>query len=448
VLSEHDVPIAPSTYYAHQAAHVTQAAWDDAQMANVALCVWRANRSLYGADKLATAMRKVGHDVGRDQAARLMGIVGIEGARRGKHTTTTTRRDPAAARHPDLIRRRWRMPTRPDQWCVADFTYVWTLEGFVYTSFVSDVCSRRILGWRVSSSKATPLVMAALEQALFIRRRGDARFTAQGLVFHSDARAIHRSDLHRSAPRRRDRPLHRHRRRRPGQRAHRINNRPVQDRADRARPPPELDRPSRGRTRDRQLGPLVQHDQDPPLHRKALADRVRRALPSDRQPPDRGGCVTRASIKPRAVQKARSTPLTRQLVTVLKVWLTEVPDRPHAPLFAGPRGEPLSRDAIRRLVTRHVLAAQRDCPALTTKRVTPHMLRHTCAMNLLQAGVDLATIALWLGHEGVETTQIYLHADLALKEEDTLARIGPQQGRGGTGRYRAPDSLIAFLTGL
>lgn len=156
-------------------------------MANVALCVWRANRSLYGADKLATAMRKAGHDVGRDQAARLMRIVGIEGARRGKHTTTTTRRDPAAARHPDLVRRRWRMPTRPDQWWVADFTYVWTLEGFVYTSFVSDVCSRRILGWRVSSSKATPLVMAALEQALFTRRRGDARFTAQGLVFHSDA---------------------------------------------------------------------------------------------------------------------------------------------------------------------------------------------------------------------------------------------------------------------
>jgi putative transposase len=70
---------------------------------------------------------------------------------------------------------------------VADFTYVWTLEGFVYTSFVADVCSRRILGWRVSSSKATPLVMAALEQALFTRRRGDARFTAEGIVFHSDA---------------------------------------------------------------------------------------------------------------------------------------------------------------------------------------------------------------------------------------------------------------------
>jgi len=187
VLSEHDMAIAPSTYYAHRAEPVTQADWDDARMANTALGVWRANRSLYGADKLATAMRTAGHDVGRDQVARLMGVLGIEGVRRGKHTTRTTHRDPTAARHPDLINRAWNTPTRPDLWWVADFTYVWTLAGFVYTSFVTDVCSRRILGWRVSSSKATPLVMSALEQALFTRRRGDARFTSKGLVFHSDA---------------------------------------------------------------------------------------------------------------------------------------------------------------------------------------------------------------------------------------------------------------------
>ncbi len=181
------MPIAPSTYYAHRAEPVTQADWDDAHMANTALEVWRANRSLYGADKLATAMRKAGHDVGRDQVGRLMGIVGIEGVRRGKHTTRTTRRDPAGVRHPDLINRAWSTPERPDLWWVADFTYVWTLAGFVYTSFVTDVCSRRILGWRVSSSKTTPLVMSALEQALFTRRRADARFTSTGLVFHSDA---------------------------------------------------------------------------------------------------------------------------------------------------------------------------------------------------------------------------------------------------------------------
>jgi transposase, IS30 family len=187
VLSQHDLPIAPSTYHAHKAQPVSDADWDDAHMANVALDVWRANRSLYGADKLATAMRKAGYDVGRDQVARLMGIVGIRGVRRGKHRTITTVRDAKAARHPDLIRRAWSTPTRPDLWWVADFTYVWTLEGFVYTSFVTDVCSRRILGWRVSASKATPLVMSALEQALFTRRRTDARFTSKGLVFHSDA---------------------------------------------------------------------------------------------------------------------------------------------------------------------------------------------------------------------------------------------------------------------
>jgi putative transposase len=122
VLSEHDLKIAPSTYYAHKAAPVSEADWADAHMANTASEVWRANRSLYGADKLATAMRKAGHDVGRDQVARLMKIVGIEGARRGRHTMVTTWRDPEAARHPDLIRQRWRLPTRPDQWWVADFT--------------------------------------------------------------------------------------------------------------------------------------------------------------------------------------------------------------------------------------------------------------------------------------------------------------------------------------
>ena len=187
VLFEHDVSIAPSTYHAHKSAPVSVAEWDDAHMANVALDIWRANRSLYGADKLATAMRKAGHDVGRDQVGRLMRILGIEGVRRGKRSTVTTRCDPGAGRHPDLINRAWGQATRPDQWWVADFTYVWTLAGFAYVSFVTDVCSRRILGWRVSMSKATALVMAAFEQALFTRRRHDARFTAKGIVFHSDA---------------------------------------------------------------------------------------------------------------------------------------------------------------------------------------------------------------------------------------------------------------------
>ncbi len=124
VLAEHGVTIAPSTYRARKVEPFTDAEWDDAHMAKTALEVWRANRSLYGADKLAVAMRKAGHQVGRDQVARLMKILGIEGIRRDSHHTVTTRRDPAAVRHPDLIKRAWSTPTRPDLWWVADFTYV------------------------------------------------------------------------------------------------------------------------------------------------------------------------------------------------------------------------------------------------------------------------------------------------------------------------------------
>jgi putative transposase len=188
VLSLHDVPIAPSTYYARKAVgFVSQADWDDAHMANRLLDLWRANRGLYGAEKLWTAALDDGLAVGRDQTARLMAVLGIEGVRRGKHKTKTTDGDLKAPRHPDLIKRDWNAPTRPDQWWVADFTYVWTLAGFVYVSFVTDVYSRRILGWRVSTSKSTALVLSALEQALFTRRRHNPRFTSAGLVHHSDA---------------------------------------------------------------------------------------------------------------------------------------------------------------------------------------------------------------------------------------------------------------------
>jgi transposase InsO family protein len=133
------------------------------------------------------AMKHAGHDIGRDQVARLMRICGISGAVRGKHRTITTTADPGAPRYPDLIERQWGAPTRPDQWWVADFTYVWTLQGFVYTAFCVDVFSRRILEWRVMSTKATPLVTSVLEQAVFTRRRTDFRFITTGLVHHSDA---------------------------------------------------------------------------------------------------------------------------------------------------------------------------------------------------------------------------------------------------------------------
>jgi transposase InsO family protein len=187
VLTEHGVQIAPSTYYAHRAQPVSDADLDDAHRANALLDTWSANRGLYGAEKLWVAALDGGLQIGRDQVARLMKILGICGVRRGKHKTLTTVSDPKAPRHPDLIGRDWKAPLRPDQWWLADFTYVWTLAGFVYVSFVTDCYSRRILGWRVSTTKTTALVLSALEQALFTRRRHNARFTSTGLVHHSDA---------------------------------------------------------------------------------------------------------------------------------------------------------------------------------------------------------------------------------------------------------------------
>jgi putative transposase len=172
---------------------VSTAELADAWAANTLVDLYRANRGLYGARKLWHAARRAGHPWGRDQVGRLMGIAGPDGVRRGRHWTLTTTREQTAPRHPDHCDRAWATPSRPDQWWVADFTYVWTLAGFVYVSFVTDVYSRRILGWRVSCPKTTPLVSSALEQALFTRRRGNAAFTATGLIHHSDAGSQYRS---------------------------------------------------------------------------------------------------------------------------------------------------------------------------------------------------------------------------------------------------------------
>lgn len=144
-------------------------------------------------------------------------------------------------------------------------------------------------------------------------------------------------------------------------------------------------------------------------------------------------------------RKQRSTPLTRQTVTVLRAWLREPGATPADPLFPGPHGSPLGRDAVRRLVTKHIDSASARCPSLTNKTVSPHTLRHTAAMRLLQAGVDTSVIAMWLGHEQPRTTLIYLHADLRLKER-ALERTAPPNTQ--PGRYRAPDALLAFLEGL
>src|SRR5947209_7588701 len=160
---------------------------DEAYAVNAVIDLWRRNNELYGIRKMWHAMRRAGHRVGRDQVGRLMRIAGVQGVRRGDHRTVTTTRAPGAPRHPDLLKRGWSTPTKPDMWWVADFTYVWTLTGFVYVSFITDVYSRRILGWRVMSTKETALVSSAVEQALATRRRHDAEFTTTGLVHHSDA---------------------------------------------------------------------------------------------------------------------------------------------------------------------------------------------------------------------------------------------------------------------
>src|SRR5262249_33708058 len=144
-------------------------------------------------------------------------------------------------------------------------------------------------------------------------------------------------------------------------------------------------------------------------------------------------------------RKERCTPLAKTTVTVLKAWLREPVRQNSEVLFPNARGGRLSPDSVADLLTKHVATASRPCPSLHKKHVTPHVLRHSMAMGLLQAGVDRAVIALWLGHESVETTQIYLEANLAMKEE-ILAKTTPPKGT--PGRYRPGDGLLAFLKNL
>jgi site-specific recombinase XerD len=144
-------------------------------------------------------------------------------------------------------------------------------------------------------------------------------------------------------------------------------------------------------------------------------------------------------------RKQRATPLRRELARLLGVWLHERSGLPADPLFPTIRGAKLSRDAVERIVRRHTDTASETCPSLACKRVSPHVLRHSTAMELLQHGVDQTVIALWLGHESVETTQIYIHADLRTKEK-ALARFrGPDAP---PGRYRPDDALLEFLEAL
>ncbi len=144
-------------------------------------------------------------------------------------------------------------------------------------------------------------------------------------------------------------------------------------------------------------------------------------------------------------RKHRCTPLRQDAATLLERWLREQVGQPDAPVFASIRRGALSRDAVERIVAKHAATAQQHCPSLKGKKVTPHVLRHTAAMELLRHGVDRSVIALWLGHESVETTQMYLHADLRLKEQ-ALARTTPVGVK--PGRYRPDDALLAFLEAL
>ena len=144
-------------------------------------------------------------------------------------------------------------------------------------------------------------------------------------------------------------------------------------------------------------------------------------------------------------RKMRCTPIRRDVSAALKEWCSEQGGRQGEPVFPSTRGGRLSADALQRLVAKNVTRAARVCPSLVEKSVTPHTLRHTAAMSLLRHGVDLSVIALWLGHESVETTQIYLHADMGLKEK-ALARTSVSKAK--LHRYRPSDPLLAFLESL
>lgn len=144
-------------------------------------------------------------------------------------------------------------------------------------------------------------------------------------------------------------------------------------------------------------------------------------------------------------RKQRCTPLRKDAVVLVEAWLRERRGLPDDPVFPSQRGGPLSRDAVEHLVAKHAASAGRRCPSLSCKKVTPHVLRHTSAMDLLQHGVDRTVIALWLGHESPETTQVYLHADLGLKEQ-ALARTESLGVK--VGRFRPDDRLLAFLEAL
>jgi putative transposase len=173
--------VAPSTYYAAKRREPSARARRDEVMMAVLMVLWVTNRKVYGAHKLWKAARRAGHDIGRDQVARLMRALAISGVSR-RHRVFTTRPDPEAVRAPDLVNRHF-IALRPNALWVTDLTYVPTRSGMAYVCFIVDAFSRRIVGWRVASNMRTDMVLDALEMAR--RSRGGRRLA--GLVAHSDA---------------------------------------------------------------------------------------------------------------------------------------------------------------------------------------------------------------------------------------------------------------------
>jgi len=141
----------------------------------------------------------------------------------------------------------------------------------------------------------------------------------------------------------------------------------------------------------------------------------------------------------------RITPLTRTTVSMMKNYLTERRTLPGTALFCGPHGQPLSRDALEHRLAKHLTTATTICPSLAIKHVTMHTLRHTTAMNLLAAGVDVSVIALWLGHADTHSTDAYLHADMAIKQA-AIDRTRPPNVKPGT--YQPEPDILAWLTSL
>ena len=189
MLSEHGLKIAPSTYYDAKSRPPSKRALRDEELKLEIARVHAENYGVYGPRKVWLALNREGIEVARCTVERLMKDLGLQGIRRGKRWRTTTP-DPAASRPADLVQRRFN-PARPNALWVADFTYVATWVGVVYVAFVIDAYARRILGWRAASSMRTQLVLDALEQAVWVRRREGAALA--GLVYHTDAGAQYTS---------------------------------------------------------------------------------------------------------------------------------------------------------------------------------------------------------------------------------------------------------------